>query len=144
MKKIWIENLTPSVIGVNNKLSIRFGEDKIKKWQIKKEINMWINDKIKQHTKVTYLWCILDNTLAWYHSGDCHIYRSSVMKLPLTSHQKDGKLNSFKHKIEENYFRSLKEKDDDTFVLLIPPFFHYFVPNYLENWKTAILLIVDK
>ena len=58
---------------VDNKLSIHFGEDKTKsivfgtKKRLKNidEINIRRNDiKIKQHTTVTYLGCILDNTLS--------------------------------------------------------------------------------
>ena len=43
---------------VDIKLGTHFGEDKIKSI-------VWRNDiKIKQHTRVTYLGCILDNTLS--------------------------------------------------------------------------------
>ena len=58
---------------VNNKLSIDFGEDKTEsilfgsKHKIKnsKPLNIQYNDiKIKQYSKVTYLGCILDETLS--------------------------------------------------------------------------------
>ena len=58
---------------VDNKLSIHFGEDKTKsilfgsKHKIKKSkpLNIQQNDiKIKQFSKVTYLGCILDETLS--------------------------------------------------------------------------------
>ena len=58
---------------VDNKLSIHFGEDKTKsilfgsKHKIKKSkpLNIQYNDiKIKQYSKVTYLGCILDETLS--------------------------------------------------------------------------------
>ena len=57
---------------VDNKLSIHFGEDKTKsilfasKWKVKKASKLEITYKsiaIKQHSKVTYLGCILDETL---------------------------------------------------------------------------------
>ena len=57
---------------VDNKVSIPFGEDKTKsilfssKRKIKKTSPLIIQykDKIKQYTKVTYLGCILDETLS--------------------------------------------------------------------------------
>ena len=58
---------------VDNKLSIHFGEDKTKsilfasKWKVKKASKLEITYKsiaIKQHSKVTYLGCILDETLS--------------------------------------------------------------------------------
>ena len=58
---------------VDNKLRIHFGEDKTKsivfgtKRRLKhlEDINICRNDiKIKQHTKVTYLGCVLDSTLS--------------------------------------------------------------------------------
>ena len=58
---------------VDNRLSIHFGEDKIKsiifasKSKIKKVPKLKINYKnmqIKQHSKVTYLGCILDETMS--------------------------------------------------------------------------------
>ena len=58
---------------VDNRLSIHFGEDKTKsilfasKRKIKKVPKLKINYKniqIKQHSKVTYLGCILDETMS--------------------------------------------------------------------------------
>ena len=58
---------------VDNKLSIHFGEDKTKcilftsKNKIKKVGNLSINHgdiQIKQHSKVTYLGCVLDEDLS--------------------------------------------------------------------------------
>ena len=58
---------------VDNKLSIHFGEDKTKsilftskrKVQLAKKLNITYNNiPIKQHASVSYLGCILDNTLS--------------------------------------------------------------------------------
>ena len=58
---------------VDNKLSIHFGEEKTKsilfasKWKVKKTSKLEISYKsinIKQHSKVTYLGCIIDETLS--------------------------------------------------------------------------------
>ena len=57
---------------VDNKLKIQFGEDKAKstlfaskgKIKIARKLNVkYKNIKIKQHSKVTYLGCVLDETL---------------------------------------------------------------------------------
>ena len=66
---------------VDNKLSIHFGEDKTKsilfssKRKVKKAspINIQYNDiKIKQYSKVTYLGCILDETLSGIYGHTCY------------------------------------------------------------------------
>ena len=58
---------------IDNKLSVRFGDDKTKsilfetKWQLKhqRDLEFRYGDiEIKQHSKVTYLGCILDNNLS--------------------------------------------------------------------------------
>ena len=58
---------------VDNKLSIHFGDEKTKsilfasKWKVKKASKLEISYKsidIKQHSKVTYLGCIIDETLS--------------------------------------------------------------------------------
>ena len=59
---------------VDNKLSIQFGEDKTtsilvaSKHKIKsaRKLNVKYKDiKIKEHSQVTYLGCVLDETLCW-------------------------------------------------------------------------------
>ena len=58
---------------VDNKLSVHFGEEKTKsilfgtKWQLKnqRDLDLRYGDiEIKQHSRVTYLGCILDNDLS--------------------------------------------------------------------------------
>ena len=58
---------------IDNKLSVHFGEEKTKsvlfgtKWQLRKQREFYFKYggiEIKQHSKVTYLGCILDNDLS--------------------------------------------------------------------------------
>ena len=58
---------------IDNKLSVHFGEGKTKsflfgtKWQLKNQRDLVLrygDTEIKQHSKVTYLGCILDNDLS--------------------------------------------------------------------------------
>ena len=66
---------------VDNKLSIHFGEDKTKsilfsnKHKLKKSRPLNIqykNINIKQYSKVTYLGCVLDETLSGIHGPSCN------------------------------------------------------------------------
>ena len=63
---------------IDNKLSVHFGEEKTKsilivtKWQLKNQRDLILrygDIEIKQHSKVTYKGCILDNDLSGVSTG---------------------------------------------------------------------------
>ena len=78
---------------IDNKLSVHFGEEKTKsilfgtKPQLKdqRDLNLKYGDiEIKQHSRVTYLGCILDNILSGEHIG-CKSIKHSKQPLPITN-----------------------------------------------------------
>ena len=79
---------------LDNKLSIHFGDDKTKcilfasKNKVKKAAPLNINYKgvvIKQHSKVNYLGCILDETLSGESMG-LHVLKKLNSKLKEKTH----------------------------------------------------------
>ena len=126
---------------VYNKLSIHFGEDKTKsilfssKNKVKKAdpLNIHYNDiKIKQYSKVTYLGCILDETLS-RESMATHVINKINSKLKFLYRQ-----NKF---LDIPLRRLLCNA-------MIQPFFDYacnaWYPNLNKNLKTRLQVAQNK
>ena len=126
---------------VDNKLSIHFGEDKTKsilfssKRQVKKAspLNIQYKDKkIKQYSEVTYLGCILDETLSG-ESMATHVINKVNSRLRFLYRQ-----NKF---LDIPLRRSLCNA-------MIQPFFDYacnaWYPNVNKNLKTRLQAAQNK
>ena len=126
---------------VDNKLSIHFGEDKTKsilfssKHMIKKSKPLNIiykNIKIKQYSKVTYLGCILDETLSG-HSMAVHVINKINSRLRFLYRQ-NKYLNSKLRRLLCN--------------AMIQPFFDYacnaWYPNVNKKLKTRLQAAQNK